>query len=218
MLQRLPWSPAKATTRAPRYKLTGAKRRALVAGVADVLRRGDPTVFALSATCRHSLRIVLVLHSWPWIIADLTSAGIVDRALRQVGAEVPRWIEGQPEYVATPGYSPPERYQCMRCGRPVPEGRRLYCSHRCKNVHANERRNRELEVMTTAERDAAKLIRRQLRKDHFASLRTITCAWCGGMHTPPPMSNPRTFCSRSCAAKARWEDRRASAHREIVKS
>jgi hypothetical protein len=80
VLSRLPWTP-KASSRAPRFRLTKAKRRALIDIVANVLRLGGPTLFQFEATCRHALRITLVLESWPWILADVVAAGIVDRAL-----------------------------------------------------------------------------------------------------------------------------------------
>ena len=62
--------------------------------------------------------------------------------------------------------------------------------------------------MSETEREAMKVIRRQAKSDYFAARRTITCAWCGGLHEYKAGANARTYCSRSlrglCAP--RWRD------------
>ena len=46
------------------YKLSRERRRALIDLAAGVLRFGEPTLFALEATCRHGLRSNLCLQSF----------------------------------------------------------------------------------------------------------------------------------------------------------
>lgn len=176
----------------------------MVPYVAAILFPGEPTKFRFEGYCRAALRCGLILqehYSWP--LADVVAETIVKRALAHIGARRPNWAEGQREYSAVPGFAPAERYYCERCGRPMPEGRRLYCSRLCSQGATNDRRYSELREMSEAEREVMKAIRRQAKSDHFAAGRTITCPSCGGLHEYKAGANARTYCSRSCAAKAR---------------
>jgi hypothetical protein len=202
VLQRLPWTPVKPPP--PRYRLSKNERSYLVGAIARVLQRGAPTLFQFEATCRHGVRVHLILAAhFPWLIADLTAAHIIDRALHKVGAKRPRFIQGQPGYTELPGSSPPEHHYCAHCGKVMPEGRHMYCSRLCSQRANNERQYNERRLMNQGERDIARKLRQHARKEAFAAGRTFTCAWCGGISTWKPGANPRTYCSQSCNAKAR---------------
>src|SRR5262249_32667177 len=86
----------------------------------------------------------------------------------------------------------------------------MYCSRVCSQRASHERQQHERALMTAGEREAAKKLRQQARKEAFAADRTFTCAWCGGVSTWKPMANPRTYCSRSCAAHGRHAARKAN--------
>jgi hypothetical protein len=176
----------------------------MVPYVAAILFAGEPTKFCYEGYCRAALRCGLILqehHSWR--LADALAESIVKKALADIGARRPNWAEGQREYTAVPGFAPAERYFCARCARPLPEGRRLYCSRICSQGATNDRRYSELREMSESAREAMKMLRRQAKSDHFAARRTITCPVCSGLHEYKPGANARSFCSRSCAAKAR---------------
>jgi hypothetical protein len=183
----------------------------MVPYVAAILFPGEPTKFRFEGFCRAALRCGLILQAhYSWHLADVLAEIIVRRALAHIGARRPNWAEGQPEFTAVPGFAPAERYYCERCGQPMPEGRRLYCSRICAQGATNDRRYRELREMSEAERGAMQMLRRQAKSDHFAARRTITCAWCNGLHEYKAGANARTYCSRSCAAKARHAALRCS--------
>ena len=167
----------------------------VISAVATILDAGEPTRFRYEAPCRHGLRAAMCLDGIGWQAADDTASKIVREALHRIGAVRPPWHMGQPEYVELPGFASTERYQCVRCAKAVPEDRRLYCSDLCAQATILERTYREAAQMS----------------DYFASQRTFSCSWCGQISTWKPMANPRTFCSRSCAAKARWAGRNQKA-------
>ena len=171
------------------YKLSKERRRALTDLAAGVLRLGEPTVFAFEATCRHGLRSNLCLQHWPWIIADLTAAGIVDRALHRVGARRPRWIEGQRQYVDE-GVTQIDRRDCIQCGRRLPENHSKFCSKICAGAYRNATRNEE---QREAER-ARKLAR---AFEYRLQAEAKTCEGCG--HSFKPNYPEQRFCSRTCS-------------------
>ena len=179
----------------------------VVARVADILRPGEPTKFARMGAVKSGLRMAFVECGHSWGLSNWCAERIVLAALNQIGARFPTWLEGQPEAVATPGFSPSQRYFCARCARPLGDDRWMYCSRLCSQAAANDRRVRELREMDEVQREAAKLIRRHMKMDHFAARRTFACEWCGGVSTWKPTANPRRYCSRTCAAKARWAAR-----------
>lgn len=106
----------------------------LVGPVAKILMCGEPTPFAFEADCRHALRFAFVIAGQPWQRADALAEEIVSTALATIGAERPKWREGQPEF-ADRGDG------CPRCGKPLPDERpnRTYCSRRCKELERQRR-------------------------------------------------------------------------------
>lgn len=128
---RSPATAKKANYKGPVFKVSKEKRRVLIELMADVMRQAEPTVFAVESHCRHALRSHLCLQGWPWIIADLTSWGLVRAALHQIGARRPLWIEGQLGYCHS-GYLRDDR--CWRCGSPLPPWAKKSCSPECANV------------------------------------------------------------------------------------
>lgn len=141
MLARLPWSPVYRAAAAP-PRLSRARREFLRDRVADIMRAGDPTPFALEASCRHGIRSGLVLDGWRWAAADATAAEIVASALAIIGATRPTWMQGQPEYTQD-GALPIEREHCIRCGKPLPEGHWRFCSSVCATAYNGARYQRE---------------------------------------------------------------------------
>lgn len=205
MLSTLPWTPKPEPLKSQRVRKLqfGPRFEPLVASVAKFLDRGEPTRFRYEGAMRHGLRAALCLQGRDWCEADWFAAVIVAAALAKLAVERPTWLQGQAEFTALPGFAPAERYFCARCAGPMSEGRRLYCSWICARSAHNERTYRELREMSEAEREAMKMLRRQLKSDYFAARRTITCRWCGGLHEYKAGANARTYCSRTCAAKAR---------------
>lgn len=171
-----------------------AKREALARKVADLLREGDPTVFAREGIIRHGLRSSMVLKGVAWWDADGEAAAILDRAFAMLGAARPSWAEGQLGYIdpqplamlnADPVYQAKQRIlsrsrnearNCLRCGasfRPVrAAGAQQFCSVAC-------------------------------RAKHFAGLRSIAeptiqraCECCGGLFLA--RSKSAHYCSKRC--------------------
>ena len=171
------------------YKLSKERRRALTDVVARALRFGEPTLFALEGTCRHGLRSNLCLQGWAWLIADLTAAGIVERALHRLGAKRPRWIQGQREYTSE-GVTKLEQTHCIQCGRRLAEGRIKFCSKKCAGAYRNEMRDEE-----QREGERARKFDRALAYRLQSEPRT--CERCGCWFKP---NYPQQrFCSRTCS-------------------
>ncbi len=161
MLARTPWTPlpevAMRPKPAPQPKLPKGKRRHLVDAVVQILKRGDPTVFAFEASCRHGIRQQLCLQGWSWALADATAADIVAAALRQIGAKRPTWLEGQQAHFQDGASVPRER--CLGCGKPLlVEITERFCSRPCKGAwraRLNERWTSDTEAATA---DAARML------------------------------------------------------------
>lgn len=113
-----------------RRKLKAAHRSRLIESAASLMRRVEPTPFALEAPIRTWLRTRLCLRGWGWSEADLAAEDVVDRALARVGAERPTWKQGQPEWTQD-GYSVVERFHCVNCGSPLSGDQRKFCSPQC---------------------------------------------------------------------------------------
>ena len=173
------------------YKLSKERRRALIDLASRVLRLGEPTVFAFEATCRHGLRSNFCLQGYPWIIAELTAAGIVDRALHRLGAKRPRWIQGQREYTSE-GVSKIERRDCIQCGRRLPENYSKFCSKKCAGAYHNEMRDEQ-----QREADRARKLARALEYRLQGEARA--CERCG-LEFKPGTPEQR-FCSRECSGR-----------------
>lgn len=125
-------SPVKSFRKVAR--INRDRRAHMVRVVASILATGEPTPFALEATCRHALRSRLCLRGWGWAAADAMAAGIVADALKRMGAVRPTWKQGQPEWT-TEGFAPIQRTRCVRCHTPLPEGHTKFCSQLCGQAH-----------------------------------------------------------------------------------
>lgn len=134
MLARTPWTP-KPEPKAKLRRINKDRRRHLVETVAAILKRGEPTVFAFEAACRHGLRSRLCLQGWKWAEADALAAEIVATALNRIGARRPTWEEGQPEFAQNGAGALIERTRCIRCHKPLPENHRKFCGHTCATAH-----------------------------------------------------------------------------------
>jgi hypothetical protein len=176
----------------------------IVAGLAPILKDGRPTVFANEAACRHGVRRTLCLQGWKWGDADSAADAVVALALRQVGAERPTWLQGQPGYTEE-GFSPIERTRCARCFCRLPalhERRgqhQVYCSDVCR-TSAAEQRARE-----TGERvdRATYLAELTARVKQRAMDRDLPCEQCGIRFDPGIHYKTRKFCSSACAHEAK---------------
>jgi hypothetical protein len=186
-----PRSPARKTK--PKFRLTKDRQKALIAKVTDVLRRGEPTVFARSAATRHGIRSTFCLSGWPWLIADLTAAGIVDRALNRLGARYPTWLEGQREYT---GHEP--RIFCANpeCGAPIPCEARLdqaYCSQACRKAAKDFRYKSERREADRLRVAAARIAAREKGPIRL-------CEWCQRAFQALDYTGkkPQRFCGLKC--------------------
>ena len=118
-------------------RLLGEQRhRQLVAVVAVILRKGDPTPFRHEAACIAAVRIKLILAGgWLWRDADRASREVVREALKAVGAKRPTWAEAStPHYAQGDAVSLVERTRCRQCGRKLPEENRLFCTVGCRTL------------------------------------------------------------------------------------
>jgi hypothetical protein len=116
-------------------KLNQRKQQHLVTAVAVILDRGEPTQFALEATCRHALRSRLCLQGWRWAEADAVAFDIVAKALRRAGAQRPTWAEGQPEHLQNFSGAMIARTRCVRCRKTLPDGHWKFCGSTCSTMH-----------------------------------------------------------------------------------
>lgn len=89
----------------------------LVACVADILRRGEPSPFARMAWCRHELRRALITVGCTWTVADWTAEVVVLAALDMIGARWPSWREAQSDYCQDGTLI--LRQSCRDCGKPL---------------------------------------------------------------------------------------------------
>jgi hypothetical protein len=131
---REPWSPCRKTTPPPRrFRFTKDQRLRFIAKCAAMLRNGDPTAFEQSSALIHTTRKKLCLRGWPWIIAQETATDIVVRALDQIGARRPSWIEGQPEYTEI-GFEMRIDAVCWQCGDRLPMFKKKFCCGECQRA------------------------------------------------------------------------------------
>lgn len=118
------------------FQLSEKKYQELVKLLTPFMRNAEPTPFAEEGPRRTKLRSKLCLEGWPWSDADQQAGAVVHTALHRVGAQRPRWIEGQQEYCDN-GFLRDDL--CWTCGQPLPKYRKKYCCHRCVHV-ANQSR------------------------------------------------------------------------------
>jgi hypothetical protein len=110
------------------YQLPATTFHALVRITAKMMRKAEPTAFAVEGPRYSSLRAGLCLQGWPWIPADLQAAAVVHAALRRVRARRPSWIEGQLEY-CNGGFVRDDI--CWNCGDPLPHFAKKFCCDDC---------------------------------------------------------------------------------------
>lgn len=135
--------------KARKSRVTQGYRRKLIDQTAAIMRRGEPSAFALEAFMRHGLRAGLCLRGWRWRDADELAADVVGSALNQIGAKRPTYQQGQPEWTQE-GVILIERERCIRCGWTLPEGHWKFCGRQCSWAH-----NADLHRRFTAEQFGA---------------------------------------------------------------
>lgn len=108
-------------------ELAGAIRLAFEAGI-------TASLFGLEGPLRAEIRADLCRQKWRWQDADDMARELLDNAFRVVRANRPSWNEGQLEWTIHAG-TLIERSSCARCHKPLPEGRRRFCSDLCGNNH-----------------------------------------------------------------------------------
>ena len=114
----------------PGRRLKAEARRRLIEAATSLMRRVEPTPFALEAPIRNWLRQRLCMLGWTWLDAELAAEDVVETALHKVGAERPTWKQGQPEWTQD-GHIPVERFNCANCGSPLSGEQRKFCSSQC---------------------------------------------------------------------------------------
>jgi hypothetical protein len=136
----------------------GANERTkrLIAATASILQRGEPTRFALMATCRHGLRVVMILNGASWKHADAMALQLVLAALAHLGATWPRWAEGQPEYTQE-GVIKSWHTRCANCGHRLPDDHTRWCSDGCAKLWHNRIYDLDQRRDELAIRDMARL-------------------------------------------------------------
>jgi len=117
-------------------RLKSAQRVRFVDVVAPILRRAEPTPFALEGALRHWLRGRFCLKGWNWADADRAADEIIVAGLNRIGAERPTWKQGQPEYTQD-GVMMVERVTCVNCGSPLPKQHTKYCSQTCSTNYTS---------------------------------------------------------------------------------
>ena len=130
-------------------------RHERVKRVANILRRGEPTSFALQGATTAALRSALCLKGWPYALAHDEADKTVKAALDMIGAKRPAWHQGQPDYVHPELI---ERVRCARCRRPLPEDRRLWCSDTCAQAAHNAKHRHFQGEAAAAARAAVELV------------------------------------------------------------
>jgi len=111
-------------------QLTVGTRSRYIRALVPIMRRGEPTIFALEGPFRAYVRARLCLKGWHWRAADDAADDVVTAALNRAGAQRPPWKEGQPEWTQD-GAVLQERTRCVNCGAPLPEGHRKFCGTLC---------------------------------------------------------------------------------------
>ncbi|SKA28510.1 hypothetical protein [Consotaella salsifontis] len=180
---------------APPRRLNKDRRRALIDKLTEIMQAAEPTPFAAEGPCRTGVRQSLCLQGWQWAYADAAAIDVVSAALSIVGAKRPNWYEGQPEWTQ-PGALPILRERCARCGKPLPEENRLWCSDVCAHAAKMDRQRQRWgeEAYSQWKANKAAWIERQPAR---------RCEGCGGMFKPK--RKQQRFCCYVCAAN----DRRA---------
>jgi predicted nucleic acid-binding Zn ribbon protein len=177
-----------------RHKRRGDQkaRHERVRQVADVLKQYRASPFEFEAPCRYAIRAQLCLTGWPYQIADHEAHDLVQQALHLIGARRPSWEQGQPEYTQQ-GVRADEPLHCKRCGRHLPEGHKLWCSHTCYSAARADR-------MTRDEKERKRIATEASHAAWRAKQPHRSCEECGKAFKPAKQSaKDQRFCSRRCA-------------------
>jgi hypothetical protein len=183
------------------------RRETMTRAVMRILALGESSKFEFEAACRHGLRSGLCLEGTRWGAADKFAAGVVEEALRRIGAVRPTWEQGQLEHTQF-GFAPVERYFCERCAKPIPSERGArsgepvkFCSVSCRNNAKASRQRKFRRRLDAAERAARVAAIADARRDAFNEKMTRVCDHCGGVFRTT--DGRARFCSRQCSSRAR---------------
>lgn len=188
-------APVKA---APARRLKATRREAIIDLLARMMRRAEPTPFAIEGPARAAIRARLCESGWKWGQADAAADEAVQAALSRVGAKRPDWKQGQPGWTED-GVIPIAREQCARCARPVPDDRLKFCGPVCAQAAKVDRnRQRDKEELYVKEKiyRAAWAEKQQPR----------SCKICGTEFKPKRLRD--WCCSPACGADAKRLARR----------
>jgi len=173
-------------------RYTGKGRRRLVCAIAEVLRTGEPTVFAFEAVCRHTLRTSMVLGGRSWQASDVTAADLVRLALDLIGAQRPPWLWGQPQHTMDSAATSIGFTHCLNCGQRLEEQRFRFCSGWCGNRYRKEFEKSQEDIAADRVRSAA------AREAYREKATSLCCEACE--HAFKPSYPGQKFCSRQCSA------------------
>lgn len=191
-------APVKA---APVKKLSRTRREAIVDLLARLMRRAEPTPFAIEGPARAAIRARLCESGWKWGQADAAADEAVQAALSRVGAERPTWQQGQPEWTQE-AVLPILRETCARCGKPLPEetqGPTKYCGPVCAAATRVYRRSRE-------DKEEAR-VKRSIYEASWAEKQPPReCKMCGKSFRPKWRTSK--YCSVACGEEAKLASRR----------
>jgi hypothetical protein len=186
---------------APPKKLARHRREAIIDKLAAMMRRAEPTPFALEGPARAAIRARICMGGWRWGAADAAADDCVQAALARVGARRPDWKQGQPEYTQD-GYAPRTRERCARCAKPLPEGNYRYCGPVCAKAADVDRRARQ-------DKDERYAKEKIYRLAYAEKQQPRECQLCGTWFRPKHISNK--YCSPKCGYEARDNARNARA-------
>lgn len=175
----------------------GEKRKHIVNRVMDILSDWRFSPFEHQASCVYGLRAAMCRQGIKWLSAHNEAMALVSDALRELGAELPSWQEGQREYVIA-------AENCNWCGNELDPAlqqgarRGRFCSVMCARS-ALRSRDYQVSASNSAIGRAAIGVLMQ------ASKPVITCHHCGEPFQPFGQSNNpgHKFCSIKCYGKSK---------------
>lgn len=187
-------APIKA---APARRLKATRLEAIIDLLARMMRRAEPTPFAVEGPARAAIRARLCESGWKWGQADAAADEAVQAALSRVGAERPTWQQGQPEHTQE-AVLPILRENCARCGRPLPEDRVKYCDEVCAKAAVITRRER-------SDKEEARA-KQKIYTAAWAEKHPRECKMCGKSFKP--RRGDAKYCSVACGDDAFRDSRR----------
>jgi hypothetical protein len=181
---------------APTKKLPRHRREAIVDKLAAMMRRAEPTPFAIEGPARAGIRARLCSIGWRWGQADAVADEVVQAALARVGAKRPTWKEGQPEHTQE-AVMPLLRERCARCGKSLPDdvhGGVKYCGPVCARSARLARYQQHDEEARYARDRAYRIAWSEKQEER-------ECPGCGRAFRP--MRNGIKYCSTKCVHDVR---------------